>query len=1134
MELLRASFAIWTTSETKISKLEPQDAVPTAKDDVKKPNGEENKTKPQDAVPIAKDDVKEPDGEGKKSSRADTIVTKVNVEEPHVEDEESVGTASTVKGDSPSFSFEASPSKENRKKKLPLSMANLIRITESEQQQLLSDVRNSFRLSNQEMREIILVKNVKDWLRKANPDGRQEDTASESFRSGDGEIQGGTEISVEEIVQQQTDAASSNPYIMERNLRVDAAKERISILQCRNGIEPGVCMFLRHAMHTDAEDIAAVFNSYVNCSAHTLESTMINAGDVIQRINESRYKELPFIVAIKKHEDRLDIHRSWGRVLGYVRLTDFQGGLPAFAGTAQLEITVAHDSKGVKVGSCLLDAMMTMADPQYIPRGGYAFVSNIPNETMIHCASWSCRPLTRIVLMMSYLMFEQGENSVIENWLTRRYNFQRRGFLPAIAIKMGQEAGITILICDIARPSLPYAGVHERNRINPQSAAWRMTSGDSSTPPSALSGHMRQRSRYACGPCRHRKRKCDGKFPCSTCTGYGYECNYSRAGGVQPETNTTNISGSAVQTSSQTGPVSAKRRSSATGLDEDEASVSSATRRKSKPALGSRGFGDEIASLNKDRKPPAPNTNGLMLPSKCRYIGQHSSVAFPQWLGKSLQSRSPPRVHSFGYNTGIRNELPYSVSTHIQELITWTEAHDSLDVYATVIDPVFGFVDMEDLRRKSHDHWNGKDQGSYFEALISGVIGLASLFSKVLCEGRELKVIRHAKDILDDPFTARYPRLATIQAWVLRVIYIRSTSRPGTAWLYSCIMMHLCEAIGVYREREADEVTDENYSLAGFRDICARVMMVARCLHIIISYEHGRSTVDVGPVLEHNIVKRGTEDLTLQLHALVNNIPADNTRQDHPTRRQELSIALTTLISIPISHEFFNLIKADLCFCIYRRLRLLDLGIKQEQLTQIIQAGKTALPASRILILRNHPWWNTLGTVFQFICVLLAIDSSESLATIPEAMETLTTIAKHLKTHLADEALGTARLLVRSMTDKKRREAAILDKTTNPDSYSAHSTTTNGPDAEARPSASVNNKHSNPNINGNAASTAEANETNMVYPTTAVQEGVEDSIPQQELNGLLDFMDPLWNWDEFFEPPLATMQGAPFMEWNFL
>lgn len=37
----------------------------------------------------------------------------------------------------------------------------------------------------------------------------------------------------------------------------------------------------------------------------------------------------------------------------------------------------------------------------------------------------------------------------------------------------------------------------------------------------------RQRSRAACAPCRQRKRKCNGQFPCGTCVRYEYQCEYT-------------------------------------------------------------------------------------------------------------------------------------------------------------------------------------------------------------------------------------------------------------------------------------------------------------------------------------------------------------------------------------------------------------------------------------------------------------------------------------------------------------------------------------------------------------------------------------------------------------------------------
>ncbi|CRG89303.1 hypothetical protein PISL3812_06339 [Talaromyces islandicus] len=605
--------------------------------------------------------------------------------------------------------------------------------------------------------------------------------------------------------------------------------------------------------------------------------------------------------------------------------------------------------------------------------------------------------------------------------------------------------------------------------------------GDSTT----AGGHMRQRSRYACAPCRQRKRKCDGKYPCSTCTGYGYDCQYNGVRGGQDN----NAASSSSNYHSPPSPQGTKRKSPAADLDEPPTPTNFAPKTRPHASLLRRGFGEEVVLLKEDR----PSTNGFLVPCKGRFIGRHSAVAFPQWVGTNLQSACPPRVHSFAYNTGVRRELSYSVTFKLDKYVTWAEVHDSINVYENVIHPVFGFIDIEYLRRRSHYHWHGKPQGPNFEAQISGIVALASLFSQVLCENRELRVVQHAKDVLDDPAIARFPTLDTMSAWILRTIYSRSTSRPGITWQYSCTMMHLCENIGASRQPEtsSSQTADAEKRTAATtvhedRDFRARLAIVARCLHVFISYEHGRSTVEIGPIPEHSVIHR-KGDLTMQLNALINALPPDSrSHHDQLSRRQELCTALSDLLAAPTDHEYLTLIKADLCFCVYRRLRLLDLGLKQDQLEQVIRAGKMALPAARILVLRNHPWWNTVGSVFQYLCVLLAIDNSDSIAAIPEAMETLETITKHLRTHLADEALNTARLLVRAMKEKKRKEFDNLDRIAGITSLATDSLEDN-------------------------------NNNNMAVNEEAM--GADQLLQQQQQwSGMIDFTDPMWNWDAFFEP----------------
>ncbi|KAL2006530.1 hypothetical protein VTN00DRAFT_9198 [Thermoascus crustaceus] len=513
---------------------------------------------------------------------------------------------------------------------------------------------------------------------------------------------------------------------------------------------------------------------------------------------------------------------------------------------------------------------------------------------------------------------------------------------------------------------------------------------NASSPPS---GHMRQRSRQACVPCRQRKRKCDGKLPCSTCTGYGYNCQYNNDEGQRS---------------------TSKRSASDSSTQLPAAKV---------PRLASE-------SNNHDPKQGTvpPLQHGILEPSKSRYMSRHSSVAFPRCLGLDLQSANPPRLHSFAYHTGIRSEPGFAVSFQLIEFISWDKVRGLVDIYTSTIQPVFGFLDMDRLCQKCEEHWNGKPQGPGFEAIISGVIGLASLFSGFLAEEQETRIVLHAKELLEDSYCSRFPSIEQVAAWILRTIYIRATTRPHMAWLCSCITMHLVEATGLHRETEGvvlatDRKTGPAQETSAIRE---RVAQVARCLNVVISYDYGRSIVDIGPMFQKQVEPR-PGDFTHQLCGLVRAVPLDDMNQDTVTRRADLIQGLDNLIATPTDHDFLTLVRTELCFCIYRRLRLLDQCLRQEQLEKVISVGTSALPAARRLIAQNHPWWNVIGTVFQFVCVLLTIDTTESLANIPEAMETLEMITQNLNTHLANEAINTARLLVCASVEKKRKGIAILE-----------------------------------------------------------------------------------------------------------
>ncbi|KAJ5679644.1 C6 transcription factor [Penicillium macrosclerotiorum] len=511
-------------------------------------------------------------------------------------------------------------------------------------------------------------------------------------------------------------------------------------------------------------------------------------------------------------------------------------------------------------------------------------------------------------------------------------------------------------------------------------------------------GPVRQRSRQACLPCRQRKRKCDGKLPCNVCQGYDYECEY------------------------ENGPskVSSKRALSSEGSPSQSAT--------------------KMARVTPSQGISKPSTNstilpGVVEPSKARYVGRYSSVAFPLYVGLEVQATKLPRLHSFAYHAGIRKEPPCAVSRKLVDKVPWNTARSLIEVYTAMLHPIFGFLDIHLLYTQCEEHWHGQPHDMVFEAMVSGVLALASLFNGDLDQEMEMWLTLHAKEILEDCAISRYPSLEQIAAWILRTIYIRCTGRPHVTWLSSCTIMHLVEAIGLHHAAEhVMQTTGNVVPTPAVPNTVTRTAQVAHCLHVLIAFEYGRSTMATGrqnlEVIEHIT---GGSDLTPQLCSLVACVPINLVPgADVSFIADELISALEAITDINVDHDFLILLRADLALGIYRHLRVMDINIRHEQKDRVVSAGMHALPAARRLASQHQPWWNVIGTVFQFTCALLVLDTVSTCEKLVEAMDTLELIVDRLNSHLAKEALSTARQLVRASLDKKRKGVHYLEQIVGP------------------------------------------------------------------------------------------------------
>jgi hypothetical protein len=334
----------------------------------------------------------------------------------------------------------------------------------------------------------------------------------------------------------------------------------------------------------------------------------------------------------------------------------------------------------------------------------------------------------------------------------------------------------------------------------------------------------------------------------------------------------------------------------------------------------------------RDETPESPESavdQGILDPVKTRYMGLHSVMAFPRNLGLEFQSANPPRVHSFAWNCGIRPEENGSSHINLKDLISREESNGYLKVYFETVHPVFGILDQEIFSRTADQFWSEATGHSAFEAILAGVIALGSFFSATLGHPRELEIVQHAKSILEDPVISRRVSIDQVSAWVLRTLYLRSTTRPHMAWLASNIAMHLAEATGLHHETDAVVLTTTDPSSQfvpneSGREQARRLFWSAWMANSMISYEYGRSSTSLNNITckQPSLIKGDYTSLLISLGQLIPRESLDG--------GPDLQHTLPKIQQIPDDHPFISTSKADLTMSLYRHHRLLKQPIEQE------------------------------------------------------------------------------------------------------------------------------------------------------------------------------------------------------------
>ncbi|KAI1412136.1 hypothetical protein F5Y13DRAFT_163673 [Hypoxylon sp. FL1857] len=492
----------------------------------------------------------------------------------------------------------------------------------------------------------------------------------------------------------------------------------------------------------------------------------------------------------------------------------------------------------------------------------------------------------------------------------------------------------------------------------------------------------RKRSHLACQPCRERKRKCDGRKPCITCTEWGYECHYE----TPSRRKISRIPG-------QSTPSSPARPQS------------------SQPDV---------------RTPNTVESDNCGL---VRNLEANSGAAFVRKLGLRIDPMNAPRLNLFAWNIGARqlsSPVNSASALPIVEVTSLEHMKSLAQVYFDKVDPCYGFIDRYQFFDRLDLRWKSPLSPSIYDSVLAGVAAIGCLFSQRNVTITELHLVRSAHSCLDSCHLSGPPSIDLLTGWTLRSIYLRMTDSPHSTWIASSTLMHLVEASGLHSESPSSVLLP---AAQCDPDLRRRLVGVARHLNTWTSFDLGLSLVSFqNNELPLPILPKPGDYTAEVLGLLPVSVSLDPGRLKDET---DLTSTLSKILEGTHSQPPSVLAQCNLVLCILRRIHTENIDIPSTLEEQVLGFLKKGLSSARALVMDCSPWHQVPNVSFQIICVLLVMDTRSSLAVLPDAMQTLSLVASTYDTETMREAYGAACLLVLLHQQRRKYDVAIFTETLN-------------------------------------------------------------------------------------------------------
>ena len=494
----------------------------------------------------------------------------------------------------------------------------------------------------------------------------------------------------------------------------------------------------------------------------------------------------------------------------------------------------------------------------------------------------------------------------------------------------------------------------------------------------------RKRARLACQPCRERKRKCDGRNPCVTCTEWGYECRY--AGRPKPP-----------QTPAPATPHALPD-----------------------PATGP-------LPLPGPLQPPAPgqNTTAEAHDGLRRRLEANSGAATVRRLGLRMDPARAPRLNLFGWNIGARQlssaGTPAIAALPIVDITTLEHAKSLARVYVDKLDPCYGFIDREQFFTRLELRWQSGRAPGVYDSVLAGVAAIGCIFSQRHATVTELHLVAAARAVLDRHIFAAPASLDLLTGWLLRTIHLRFTDSPHATWIATCTLMHLIEALGLHAESVATlpPITQCD------PDLKRRIVGVAHHLNAWTSFDLGLSRVRFQ---KHDLPLPPAPKPGDYTAELLGRLPTSVSLG--PSVAAEDAGLVSTLAAVlngAHTQPPSVMAQSNLVLCLVRRIlsQNLDMASLAEP---VLALCSKALGCARAMVRDCTPWHQVANVPFHILCVLLVMDTRPSLALLPDALQTLGLVAATYDTETMREAKSAAYLLVLLHQQRRKDDLAVFNK----------------------------------------------------------------------------------------------------------